>query len=73
MQISCAVTAQLIGAFVFAAQIATYMIYPKLQASSLLLRVYKPVCVGPGWKPEDRFSSVAAQIISYLELVQLGL
>ena len=44
-QISCAVTAQLICAFVFATQIvqSLYFLNPKFQASSHFL-----VCAGPG-------------------------
>ena len=51
--ISCAVTAQLISAFVFTTQIVHFLLYlyPKFQASNLLLRLYMPVCVGPGRKP----------------------
>ena len=33
-----------------------YYLNPKFQASSHLLWLYSPVCVGPGRKPEDRFS-----------------
>ena len=53
MQISCAVTAQLISAFVFAIQIvqSLYLLNPKFQASSYLLWLYSLVCVGPGRKP----------------------
>ena len=53
-QISCAVTAQLISAFVFATRIiqALYYLNPKFQASSHLLWLYSPVCVGPGRKPQ---------------------
>ena len=52
-QISFAVTAKLIGAFVFATRIvqSLYFLYTKLQASSHLLLLYSPVCVGPGRKP----------------------
>ena len=52
-QISCAVTAQLISAFVFAIRIVQSLKYlnPKFQASSHLLWLYSPVCVGPGRKP----------------------
>ena len=51
-QISCAVTAQLISAFVFAIRIvqSLYYINPKFQASGHLLWLYSPVCVGPGRK-----------------------
>ena len=53
MQISCAVTAQLISAFVFATWIVQSLLYlnMKFQASSHLLWLYSPVCVGPGRKP----------------------
>ena len=52
-QISFAVTAKLISAFVFATQIvqSLYYLNPILQASSHLLWLYSPVCVGPGRKP----------------------
>ena len=33
------------------------------QASSMLLWLHRPICVGPGRKPEDRFSPVAVHII----------
>ena len=50
-QISFAVTAKLISAFVFASYIeqSLYFLNTKFQASS-------PVCVGPGRNPEHRFS-----------------
>ena len=52
-QISFAVTAKLISAFVFAIGIvqSLYYIHPKFQASNHLRWLYKPVCVGPGRKP----------------------
>ena len=52
-QISCAVTVQLISAFVFALRIvqSLYYLNPKFQASSHILWLYSPVCVGPGRKP----------------------
>ena len=52
-QISFAVTAKLISAFVFATQIvqSLYFLYTKFQASSYLLSPYSPVYVGPGRKP----------------------
>ena len=37
---------------------STTPLLPKFQASSLLLRLYRPVSVGPGRKPEARFSRV---------------
>ena len=53
VQISCAVTAQLISAFVFATRIVQILFFnPKFQASSLFLRLYRPVCVAPGRKPK---------------------
>ena len=53
MQISFAVTAKLISAFVFAIRIvqSVFYLYPKFQASSHLLWLYSPVSVGPGRKP----------------------
>ena len=52
-QISFAVTAKLISAFVFATWIVQFLFYlnPKFQASSHLLWLYSPVCIGPGRKP----------------------
>ena len=52
-QISFTVTAKLISAFVFATQIlqSLYFLNPKFQASSHLLWLYSPVCMGPGQKP----------------------
>ena len=52
-QISCAVTAQLISAFVFATWIvqSLYFLNPKFRASSHLLWFPSPVYVGPGRKP----------------------
>ena len=52
-QISFAVTAKLISSFVFAIRIVQSLFYliPKFQASSHLLWLYSPICVGPGRKP----------------------
>ena len=52
-QISFAVTAKLISAFVIATRIVQFLFYlnPKFQASSSFLSLYRPVCVGPGRKP----------------------
>ena len=52
-QISFAVTAKLISAFVSATWIVQSLLYlnPKFQASSHLLWLFSPVCVGPGRKP----------------------
>ena len=51
-QISFAVPAKLISAFVFATRIvqSLYFLNPKFQASSHLLLLYSPVHVGPGRK-----------------------
>ena len=55
---------KLINAFVFATRIvqSLYFLNPKFQASSHLLRLYSLVCIGPGRKPEDRFSQNEAQM-----------
>ena len=52
-QISFAVTAKLISAFVFTTRIvqSLYFLNPKFQASRHLLLLYSPVCVRPGRKP----------------------
>ena len=52
-QISFAVTAKLISAFVFATRIeqSLYFLYTKFQASSHLVWLYSLVYVGPGRKP----------------------
>ena len=49
----CSNTAKLISAFVFAIWIVQFLYYLnlKFQASSHLLWLYSPVCVGPGRKP----------------------
>ena len=64
VQISCAVTAQLISAFVFAIRIVQSLYYLKstFQASSHILWLYSPVCVGPGRKPRRPVSHNEAQI-----------
>ena len=51
-QISCAVTEQLISAFVFFRRIvqSLYYLNPKFGASSYLLWLYSPVCVRRGRK-----------------------
>ena len=53
-QINCAVTTQLIRAFVFATWIAPFLcyLYPNFWASSILLSQYRPLCVGPGRNPK---------------------
>ena len=64
-QISFAVTAKLIRTFVFATWIvqSLFFLNPKFQASSHLLWLYSPVCVGPQvGNPEDWFSHNEAHI-----------
>ena len=58
-QISFAVTAKLISAFVFATRIvqSLFFLNLKFQASSHLLWLYSLVCVGPGQKPRRPFFS----------------
>ena len=67
-QISFAVTAKLISAFVFATEIvqSLYFLNTKFEASSHHLWLYSLVCVGPGRKPERWFSRDAAQIVLIL-------
>ena len=67
MQISFAVAAKLISAFVFAIRIVQFLFYvkPKFQASSFFLCLYRPVCFGPVRKPHCWFSHKAAQILLY--------
>ena len=61
-QISCAVTAQLISVFVFAARVvlSLFFLNLKFQASSLFLRLF---CIVPGRKPRDQFSRDAAHTV----------
>ena len=68
-QISCAVSAQLISAFVFAIRIvqSLYYLNPKFQASGHLLWLYNPVCVGPGRKPRRPVFFVAGAVF-YMRL-----
>ena len=63
-QISFAVTAKLISAFVFATRIVQVLFFlnPTFQASSLLMSLYRPVCVGPVRKPHCWFSYEMAHI-----------
>ena len=65
MQISFAVTAKLISAFVFATRIVQSLDFlnPKFQAASYLLWLYSPVCVGPGRKPRRPVFSQRGSII----------
>ena len=52
-QISFAVTAKLISAFVLATRIVQFLFFlkSKFQSSRLFLKLYRPVCVRPGRKP----------------------
>ena len=65
-QISFAVTAKLISAFVFATRIVQFLFYlnPKFQDSSSFLWLYRSVYVGSGRKPHCWFSHEAAQILN---------
>ena len=58
-QISFAVTAKLISAFVFATQMvqSLYFLKSKFQASSHLLWLCSPLCVRPGRKPRRQVFS----------------
>ena len=40
----------------------------KFQGSSLLLRLYKPVCVGPGWNPNCWFSNAQTHLHCFIYL-----
>ena len=62
-QISFAVTVKLMSAFVFAIRIVqSLFLNPKFQASSLLLSLYRSICVGPGRNPNGWFSHTQAHI-----------
>ena len=67
-QISFAVTAKLISAFVSVTLIVQSLTFlnPKFQASSHLLWLYSPVWVG---NPEDRFSHNGAQLYGRLSMM----
>ena len=72
-QISFAVfTAKLISAFVFAILIvqSLYYLNPKFQASSHLLWLYSPVCVGPSRKPRRPvFSQRGSYVVKFCDMV----
>ena len=63
-QLSCAVTAQLISAFVSATYIEQFLYFfnPEFEASIHFMLSYSPVRIGPARKPENRFSRDVAQI-----------
>ena len=78
-QISFAVTAKLISAFVFAIRLVQFLFYPspKFQVSSHLLWLYSPVCVGPGRKPRrpvfsQRGSNHSVTLSAQRSRVRLG-
>ena len=58
---------ELISAFVFATWIVQFLhyLYPKFQASSIFLCLYRPVCVRPVLKPHCWFSHKAAHLKRY--------
>ena len=64
------VTVKLISASIFAALIVQFLFHlnPKFQASSLLLRLYRLVCVDLVRNTEDQFSHVEAHFIVYCML-----
>ena len=64
-QISFAVTAKLISAFVFATYIeqSLYFLYRKFQASSHIVWLYSLVCVRPGRKSRRPISHNEAQMM----------
>ena len=70
-QISFAVTAKLISAFVFAIRIvqSLYYLHPKFQASGHLLWLYRPVCVGPSRKPRRPVFSQRGSFWSHGSLI----
>ena len=70
-QISFAVTAKLISAFVFAIRKvqSLYYLNPKFQASSHLLWLYSLVCVGPGQKPRTPVFSQRGSFMSSLNFM----
>ena len=58
---------KLISVFVFATQIVQSLSYlnPKFQASSHLLWLYSPVCVGLGRKPRKKNGFLTTRLISW--------
>ena len=64
---SCAVTAQLISAFVFATYVvqSLFFLNQVFQASNHLLWLYSPVCVGPGRKSQRPISSWCGSIMTH--------
>ena len=70
-QLISAVTVQLISAFVFALLIvqSIFNVHPKFSASSNLLWLYSPFCVGPGRNPE-MFSHNEDQLATTFVLIK---
>ena len=73
-QISFAVTAKLISAFVFPTPrvLSLYFLNMKFQASSHLVWSYSLVCVRPGGKPEDQFCHNEAPLILHTPAVSVA-
>ena len=74
IQISCAVTAQLISAFVFATHKVQSLFFLNLefQACSILLLLHRPVCVRTGRKPQKPVFLCHGSDILYLSDIGLG-
>ena len=70
-QISFAVIAKLISAFIFATREVQSLLFlnPKFQASSCLLWLYRLVCVRPVKKPDCWISLEAAQMLSSVDSI----
>ena len=68
-----AVTAQLISAFVFDTQIVQFLIYlyQTFQDSNFLLELYRPVCVKPGRKPHRPNFSCCSSYMAEAALISL--
>ena len=69
-QISFAVTAKLINAFVFTTEIVQFLYFlnPKFPASNHLLCLYSSVCVRPLQKPHCWFSNNVAQFFCDIKM-----
>ena len=61
-------SAKLISAFVFAIRLVQFLFFlnPNCPASNYLLRLYSPVCVGPGRNPNCWFSYAQAHLYSVM-------
>ena len=69
VQISFAVTANLIRAFDFATPTAKFLYFlnPKFPVSSHLLCLYSFICVQPDWRPHCWFSHVVAHLLGHAQ------